>query len=86
LFNKHTERVLEKPRAVRDEQLLAFYLAYRNKDKGYLIDEFKRKFLSEAKAREDELYNKFFTVYNAVSLFGKLKREVNSIYKEELSK
>ncbi len=86
LFNKKPKRVYEKPKAVRDEQLLAFYLAFRNGDKGYLIDEFRKKFLEEAKEREDELFNKFFKVYDAVSISDKIKERINSIYKEELNK
>ena len=69
---------------MRDEQLFAFYLAYKNKNKGYLIDKFKKKFLKEALAREDELYNKFFKVHRAASIPTKIKRDINSIYKEEL--
>ena len=49
-------------------------------------DKFKEKFLEEAKGREDELYNKFFRVYDGVSLGGKMKREINSIYGEELNR
>jgi len=85
LFNKPL-RVYEKPSAVRDEQLFAFYLAFRNGSKGYLIDKFRERFLDEAKEKEDELYNKFFRVYDAVSMHGKIKNEISSIYKEELSK
>jgi hypothetical protein len=86
LFNDRPERVLEKPKAVRDEQLLAFYLAFKNGCNGYLIDKFKEKFLEEAREREDELYKRFFSVYDAMSISGNTKEEINSIYKEELSK
>jgi hypothetical protein len=84
LFNNNSLRIYEKPPAVRDEQLFAFYLSYKNGCKGYLIDKFKEMFLSEAKEREDELYNKFFKVHDAVSISGKIKGEINSIYREEL--
>jgi len=85
LFSSPT-RIYEKPKAVRDEQLFAFYLAFRNGNNGYLIEKFRKKFLKEAKSREDELFNKFFKVYDAVSISGKLKWEINSIYREELAK
>ena len=49
-----------------------------------MIDEFREKFLDEAKKREDELYNKFFRIHDGVSIPGKIKGEINSIYKEEL--
>ncbi len=86
LFNDKQKRVYERPKAVRDEQLFAFYLAYKNGCKGELIDSFKEKFLDEAKKREDELYNKFFRIHDGVSVSGKLKEDINSIYKEELAK
>lgn len=86
LFNGNPTRIYEKPPAVKDEQLFAFYLAYKNGIKGDLIDEFKKKFLKEAVEREDELYNRFFKVYNAASMHGRIKERINSIYKEELSK
>jgi len=86
LFNENPTRIYEKPKAVRDEQLFAFYLAFKNNCKGYLIGKFKEKFLNEAVLREDELYNKFFRVHDSVSISGKMKNEINSIYKEELNK
>jgi len=69
----------------RDEQLLAFYLAHKNKVKGELMEEFKKKFLNEAKEREDELIKKFFSVHRSVTLPKRLKRKVIPIFKEELS-
>jgi hypothetical protein len=51
----------EKAPEAKEQQLLAFYMAYRNGVKGYLIDKFKKKFLKEAKSREDELYRRFVT-------------------------
>ncbi len=84
LFNKNPYRIYEKPKAVRDEQLFAFYLAYKNGNKSYLIEKFKKQFLKEAIEREDELYNRFFKIHDAVSLPNKIKDDVNSIYKEEL--
>ena len=69
----------------RDEQLLAFYLAYKNKVKGELIDDFKQKFLNEAKEREDELIKNFFSAHRSLTLPKKLKRKIIPIFKEELS-
>jgi len=84
LFNSDPERIYEKPKEVRDEQLFAFYLVFRNKATGYLIDKFKNEFLDEAKQREDELYKKFFGVHNSESISGSVKQKVESIFKEEL--
>jgi len=85
LFTKPT-RIYEKPPAVRDEQLFAFYLVFKKGYSGYLIDSFKERFLEEAKSREDELFNRFFKVHDALSMGGKMKGNINSIYKEELVK
>lgn len=70
----------------RDEQLYAFYLAYKKGATGYLIDLFRKKYLARVKEREDELYKKFFTVRDSITLPKKLKRQVESIFNEELGK
>ncbi len=85
LFNKNISTLYEKPLAARDEQLFAFYLAFRKGKKGYLMDIFKKEYLTEAKKREDELYNRFFGIYNSYSMPPSIKKKVGSIYKEELS-
>jgi hypothetical protein len=69
----------------RDEQLLAFLLATKNKVKGELIDEFKKRFKNDVESREDELIKKFFSIHKSVTIPRKLKTKVLSIYKEELS-
>jgi hypothetical protein len=86
LFNPKPERIYEKPHAVRDEQLLAFYLAYKNGFKGALIDEFREKFYEEAKEREDELHKRFFGIHESKSIPTKYREAVHSIYKEELNR
>jgi len=63
--------------------MFAFYLAYRNNAKGYLIDLFKKKFLKEVIANEDKFYKKFFKISKFVN-YPKQKNEILSIYKEEL--
>jgi len=70
----------------RDEQLLGFYLSYKNGAKGYLIGEFKKKHLREAVLREDELRKKFFVIHESITIPPELKKEVLSIYREELGK
>ena len=83
---KGAEDKYDKAPESRDQQLLAFYMAYKNGAKGYAIEKFKKKFLKEATAREDELYKKFFKVHPALTLTPKLRKEVTSIYKEELNR
>ena len=73
----------EKSAEARDQQLLAFYMAYKNGAKGQLIDVFKRKFLSEAITREDELRKKFFKIYKT-DLPNNLRTKLHTILKEEL--
>ena len=68
----------------RDEQLLAFYLAHENGSSGFLIDEFRKKYLGEARLREDELRKRFFALHDPITVPKDLKKQVLSIYKEEL--
>ncbi|MFH0876079.1 MAG: hypothetical protein V1859_09145 [archaeon] len=70
----------------RDEQLYAFYLAYKNGAKGYLINLFKKKFLKEAIEREKELFNTYFKIYDSVTMPHKILKKVLKIYNEELEK
>ncbi len=84
LFDGKEKDCYEKSKEARDEQVLAFYLAYKNKEGGYLIDLFKKKFLKEAKSREDYLFKKFFSLHKSVTMPKKIKREVFSIFREEL--
>jgi hypothetical protein len=69
----------------RDEQLFAFYLAWRNGDKSPLVEEFEKRFLEEAKGREDELYKTFFGIHEAITMPNNIRNEVVSIYKEVLN-
>lgn len=69
----------------RDEQLFAFYLAWRNGDRSPLVEEFEKRFLDEAKGREDELYETFFSVHESITMPKEIKEQANSIYKEVLS-
>ncbi|MBN1860633.1 MAG: hypothetical protein JW840_04140 [Candidatus Thermoplasmatota archaeon] len=73
----------EKSTEARDQQLLAFYMAYKNGVTGDLIDVFKKDFLTEAVAREDELRKKFFKIYET-DIPHNLKAPLHSILKEEL--
>lgn len=60
LFNGREVDVYEKSIAARDQQLLAFLMAYRLGETGYLINKFKSKFLTEARRREKKLRRFFF--------------------------
>lgn len=84
LFNGKEQDVYEKSKEAIEQQMFAFYLAHRNGYKGYMMDMFKKRFLNEAKEREDEFHNKFFKVYEPITLPPRIKRKVVSLYKEEL--
>ena len=84
LFNTRMKDSYERIKQRTDQQLLAFYLAYKNNTKGYLIDLFKKHFLKQAIEREDELYKKYLTLQPSKTIPNKLKKQVLSIYKEEL--
>ncbi len=74
----------EKSTEARDQQLLAFYMAYKNGVKGQLIELFKTRFLADAVAREDELREKSFKIYKT-DLPGNLRTKLHGIIKEELN-
>jgi len=78
--------IYDKAPECRDEDLYAFYLAYKRGAKGYLIDKFKSKFLKEAIEREDELYKKFFSLHKATTIPPRIKKKVFDIYEEELNR
>ena len=68
----------------RDEQLLAFYLAYKNKVKGQLIDKFARLYLKEAKKKKHKLIKTYFNIFNNHYLLPFfLKKKIIKIFIEE---
>lgn len=83
LFAKKKD-MYESSKEARDEQLLAFYMAYKNGVSGYMIDLFKKKFLNEAVTREDELFKKFFSIHKPATMPRIIKKNVLKIYEEEL--
>lgn len=68
----------------RDEQLLAFYMAYKRGVRGGLMDVFIRQHLIEASNRERELRRTFFGIYPASTVPEELKPQILSIFKREL--
>ncbi|MCM8808012.1 MAG: hypothetical protein NC926_08770 [Candidatus Omnitrophica bacterium] len=87
LFNGKTDNslVYDYSGLGRDEQLFAFYLAYKNGYKGKAIDIFKKTYLKEAKEREDELFKEFFGVFKPVTIPKEIRQDVINIFKEELN-
>ncbi len=68
----------------RDEQLLAFLMAYRNGYEGDLMELFKKTYLEEAEKREKELKKKFFGIHHAKTMPEELKDKIFKIFREEL--
>lgn len=69
----------------RDQQLFAFYLAYKNNSKGPLIKEFEKKFLVESKRREKQFRQQFFGIHSFDTVTYDLKNPLLKIYQEELA-
>ncbi|MBR9682680.1 MAG: hypothetical protein GOV02_03305 [Candidatus Aenigmarchaeota archaeon] len=85
VFNGDKLDNYDKSSHARDEQLLAFYLAYKNGAKGYLMDLFKKQHLKEAKQREDELIKHNLSIQDRSSVPKELQRKLFSIFNEELN-
>ncbi|PIR02590.1 MAG: hypothetical protein CO031_00600 [Candidatus Nealsonbacteria bacterium CG_4_9_14_0_2_um_filter_37_38] len=86
LFEDGTEKSCgyDKARLGRDEQLLAFYLAYKNSYEGELIDLFKKLYLKEAEKREKELKKKYFGIHSTTTVPNELREKTLRIFREEL--
>ncbi len=85
LFSGRETDNYEKSEEARDEQLLAFYLAYKRGVRGYLIDKFKKRFLNEAQSREKSLTESFLKPHSLESLPENLREKIKKIYFEELN-
>lgn len=70
----------------RDEQLLAFYLAYKNGTRGDLIEKFKTHFLKEAEEREEDLINEYFGIHSSFTLPPSLRKKTLRIFEKEREK
>lgn len=88
LFNHHKDvaQGYYSLKMARDEQLLAFYLAVKNGATGELIDLFKKEFMEEAVAREEELMEEIFKLHPPENIPTHLWDKVKPILEEELKK
>lgn len=68
----------------RDEQLLAFYLAYKNGVRGELIDKFAKLHLAEAEKRKEDLVEEYFGLHSSLSLPSSLRAKTLKIFQKEL--
>jgi hypothetical protein len=84
VFNPASKERYDKVEGNDEELKFAYYLAYKNGAKGYIMDLFKEKYLDEIKSNEDRLYKEFFRLYNISLIPKEIRKDVISIYKEEL--
>jgi len=84
LLAKKISRPYEKPRQVREEQLLSFLLAERNGWRGPLIDLFRKKYLAEALAKEKQLRRQFFGIHKFKTVPKIWQAKIAKIYHQEL--
>ncbi|MCX6740415.1 MAG: hypothetical protein NTZ49_04280 [Candidatus Parcubacteria bacterium] len=84
LFAKKITRAYEMPSAVKDEQRLAFLMAYRLGHHGDLMELFKKKYLDKTIKQEKMLHHKFFKVYPMRTAPKHLQTKLLNIYQEEL--
>jgi hypothetical protein len=85
LFNGHNGNYgYDKSKLGRDEQLLAFWLAWKRGVRGELMNLFEKLYLKEAKKREKELIKKYFGIHSTITLPLELKEKLLKIFKEEL--
>ena len=67
----------------REEQLLAFYLAYKNGVHGELIDKFKSLYLKDIEKRKEKLINEYFSIHSSYSLPPPLRRRAIRVFEKE---
>ncbi|MDP8248077.1 MAG: hypothetical protein P9M00_08060 [Candidatus Tritonobacter lacicola] len=85
LFDGEDITAYEKSRNVRDENLLAFYLAYKRGVEGYCMDIFKRRYLKEARRREKRLRKLFLAPHETPLVPPEYRKALYAIFREELN-
>lgn len=67
----------------RDEELLAFFLAWQNGTTGPLMLDFEKELLTEAMEREDDLQKRFFVFHDPVTIPPRLRGKILTFYERE---
>jgi len=83
IFDKCSDSAYGGSGLGKDEQLLAFYLAYKRGVRGDLIEKFKTIYLKDVEERLDKLINEFFGINSSLSLPSSLRKKVLKIFKKE---
>ncbi len=68
----------------KNEQILAFYLAYKRGFKGPVMNAFIRRYLSYAKKHEKALRKNFFGIHSTRTIPPDLRTKLLRIYRQEL--
>ena len=76
----------DQSQAGRDEQILAFLLAYKKNHKGPVMTSFARRFLNSARKNEKRLRQKYFGLHSTRTVPSELKTKIVNIFKHELKK
>ena len=85
LFGGREVDSYERSAEARDEQLLAFLMAWRNGTRGPLMSRFEKDFLAEAKRRERHLKKKLFALYEPTTIPPSLAKRVLALYEKALA-
>lgn len=75
----------DQSEAGKDEQILAFLMAYRKGWKGPVMRSFVRRYLSYAKKRERFLRQTYFGIHSRKTIPSAIRGKILRIYKQELS-
>ncbi len=86
IFNNKVDSAYGGSGLGKDEQILAFYLAYKNGVKGDLINKFKKRYLSYAEKNKERLVNEFFGIHSSYSIPSELRRKILNVYQKEKEK
>ena len=74
----------DQSEAGKDEQILAFLLAYRRGDRGPVMRCFARRYLTYAKKHEKALRQNFFGIHTTRTIPSDVKQKVIRIFHQEL--
>lgn len=84
LFHRKSQWFYDKPREIKEGEMLAFLIALKNGEKGDLIAAFKKKFLKEALAKEGYLRRKYFSIHKMPNVPQELQVKLIKIFNQEL--
>ncbi|MDD4332681.1 MAG: hypothetical protein PHT51_01055 [Patescibacteria group bacterium] len=84
LFNGRKIILQDKTVCAREQQLLAFLLAYYKGSQGEIMELFKKTYLKEAQEKEKMLRQKFFSPHSSLTIPREIKNKLFNIFNQEL--